>query len=209
MRILAVVMSCIKHKHLWEKLTSIHKDVIIFTGSDKNENYYDEKYRVLHLKCNDNYDGLPEKVILMIQQILSLKQFSNVSHIIKIDDHDNYFTAQNLENLYHLNEVHKYHYIGQKLNTQISSTYHYGKVPDGSYWANKPYEGKSKPWLDGGNSYILTRKAMIYINHCYNSRNIEKLRKKEIYEDLMIAKVLHKFKIYPKCINYNIIGDKS
>uniref|UniRef100_A0A6C0LGB4 Glycosyltransferase n=1 Tax=viral metagenome TaxID=1070528 RepID=A0A6C0LGB4_9ZZZZ len=217
MKILVTVLSCKKHEHLWEKITSkdIENLIIFIGGSD--ETYYDKKTKILHLKCNDKYDGLPEKMILMMEYILHSIHFSDVTHIIKIDDHDNVFTKENIDHLYNINELQEYHYIGQKLNNTTSfpwtwhdgNTYHYGKVESNTYWHDRCYSGGYLPWLDGGCSYILSKEAIKCIFSWYNSSNLEELRESEIFEDLMMGKILYHHDIFPKLVNYNIIGDKQ
>ena len=113
MRILVMVMSCHKHWHLWEKIKNRvnYSDLIIFSASPKNENWFDEKENILYLNCGDGYESLPEKVLCMIDQILHLPNFHNVTHILKLDDHDTCFTYENIRNLYNIPEIKKYYYI--------------------------------------------------------------------------------------------------
>ena len=210
MRILVVVLSCNKNKNLWKNLLK-DKDVIIFTGGSDRD-YLENN--ILYLNCNDFYEGLPEKVILMIEQVLKLDTFKDVTHILKIDDHDTFFTPENINNLYTFPQLQNSDFIGQKLNYDVSERgvsrrHHFKKVTPNSYWDNKVYEGNYVPWLDGGMIYILSRKAMININNVYNSSNIELLRKTEIYEDVMIAKVLLLSHISPIQVNLGIKGDKN
>ena len=216
MKILVTVMSCNKHAKLWEKIVAKPiTDLIIFTGGSERT-YYDNNNKILHLKCNDGYEGLPEKMVLMIEFVLYSTFFSDITHILKIDDHDNVFTAKNIEKLYSLEELKKHHYIGQKLNTRTlypwqwcdGNKYHIGKVSTKSYWYDKYYSGGYLPWLDGGCSYILSKTALKCINHWYNSSNIEELRRKEIFEDVMMGKILYHHNIFPKIVNYGVIGDK-
>jgi len=216
MKILVVVMSCNKHNHLWKDIASKNiNDLIIFTGGS-NTTYLDETSKVLHLKCNDFYEGLPEKMILMIEYVLHSNYFSDVTHIIKIDDHDNSFTEENIRNLYKLEEIKQYHYIGQKLNNNFfypwqwteSNKYHLGKVSENSYWFDRNYAGGYLPWLDGGCSYILSRDAMKCVWSWYNSSNLDELREREIFEDVMMGKILYHHGIFPKEKIYGIIGDK-
>jgi len=217
MKILVVVMSCNKHQHLWQTITSKKiNELIIFTGgSDKT--FLDEKNKILHLKCNDFYEGLPEKMILMIEFVLHSNYFSDITHIIKIDDHDNNFTEENIENLYNLAELKEYHYVGQRLvnKTQYpwqwsdANKWHLGKVSENSYWHEKNFAGGYVPWLDGGCSYILSRDAMKCVWSWYNSSNLKDLREREIFEDAMMGKILYHHSIFPKEKNYGIVGDKE
>jgi hypothetical protein len=209
--ILVTVLSCRKHSHLWYEITKRTNNIIIFTGSDKNENFYDKKSKIMYLNCNDNYEGLPEKMVLMIEQILTLPEFKNVTHILKIDDHDTYFTDENIKNLYNLNELHFHNYIGQKKEYRPPNTlsdYHFGKISKNSHWNFKKGDVSDVTWLDGGCSYILSRKAMKLVNKTYNSSNINIIRNKEIFEDVMMGRLLASYKIRAHEVNYNIKGDK-
>jgi len=216
MRILVMVMSCNKHSHLWDEIINRRrKDTYIFTGGSDNT-YMDKKNHVLHLKCNDAYDGLPEKVITMIDYVLHNNHFSDVTHILKVDDHDTGFNKENIKNLYKIPDIQYGHYIGQKVNRLVyekkhDSKYHFGKVDQKSYWHNKPYViTDDLTWVDGGCSYILSRKASEIINNDCNPYLFyaNKIYESEIYEDVMIGKILCKNGLYPKKVNYGFIGDK-
>lgn len=209
MRILVVVMSCHKNWNLWNDIKDkVKENLIIFSYSPKQENWYDENERVLYLNCRDTYECLPEKVICMIDQVLTLPVFKDVTHILKIDDYEAVkLTEDKIKNLESYRAISKFEYVGQDLLESgggDARKYHYGKVTPDSDWDNAPYKGSYVPWLNGGKSYILSRLAMTLINEEYNSSNLDVLYKKEIYEDLMIAKCLFKNGIYPKEIDYNI-----
>jgi len=209
--ILVTVLSCKKHSHLWSEIKNRSKNVIVFTGSYNNSTFYDRNSKILYLNCNDHYEGLPEKIILLIEQILTKPEFKNITHVLKIDDHDTYFTDENIKNLHYLNELHFYNYIGQKKQYRPPNTwsdYHFGKVSKHSHWDNKQGDVSDVTWLDGGCSYILSRKAMILINKTYNSSNINTVREREIYEDVMIGRLLKSHNIHAHEVNYNIKGDK-
>jgi len=217
--ILIVVVSCKKNQHLWSKIKNrTNEKMIILCGLNNDENshklneketYYDGKESVLYLNCDDGYGGLPEKIILMIEYVLT--KLKDITHIIKIDDHDNYFTDENIKNLYKYDELKKYDYVGQKKNhngENCKSNWHFEKVLQNNYWHNKRADVSNVTWFDGGCSYILNKKAMKIINDVYNSHNILELRQKEIYEDIMIGRIMQSKKIIPYLLNYNIKGDK-
>ena len=212
MKLLIVVMSCHKNWNLWKKIKKgIRKDFLIFTSSPKNENWYDEAGRILYLNCIDTYESLPEKVICMIDQVLKHSYFINYTHILKIDDYEAVnLTPEKIIHIYNFPEIKTGDYVGQELLTSDGSnsarTYHYGKVSQESRWHDHLYKGSFVPWCNGGKSYILSRKAMECINTIYNFSNIELLRKYEIYEDLMIAKLLYKFSIFPVEVHYGAVG---
>jgi len=210
--ILVVVLSHMLHGFLWEEIKDKTENLLIFTGSDANVNYYDEKNKIVFFDCNDKYDGIPEKVVLIIDFILKNPKFDKFTHIIKIDDHDNIFTDENIKNLHNLEELSQYDYIGQKVNINGEnefSDWHFNRFCKNDYWINKHADVSNITWCDGGCSYILSREAMRIINKVYNSNNIDELRKTEIYEDCMIGKILNKNNIYPYKINYGICGDKN
>ena len=149
----------------------------------------------------------------MIDEVLHNPEFSHITHILKIDDHDNFFNNGNIKKLYNLNELKKYDYLGQKLNCwngndSSSCRYHFGKVPEWSYWHNRCANVSNISYFDGGCSYILSRKAMKIINKVYNDSNIDNLRHEEIYEDLMIGRILMRNNVRFKELNYGIKGDK-
>jgi hypothetical protein len=147
----------------------------------------------------------------MIDQVLHLEEFKNITHILKIDDHDTFFTNENIQHLYRMSEIHHYNYLGQKLNcwdNNVKGTYHFGKVPENSYWYNREAPISNVRYFDGGCSYILSRKAMIAVNKRYNPSNINELRINEIYEDVMIGKIMRDNSIEPCQVNFGIIGDK-
>lgn len=210
--ILVVIVSCNKHEHLWQRIKErTSNNLLIITGSKKNETWYDKNNKMLYLNCNDMYDGLPEKIITMIQEVLHNPEFRDITHIIKIDDHDNFFTDNDIKSLYSYNELFTHDYLGKRLNNwnaNVVGNYHFGKVPKNSYWHNRVANISHVSYFDGGNSYILSRRAMQIINSVYNSSNIDQLRKDEIYEDLMIGRILNNHNIHPCRINYSIIGDK-
>lgn len=209
MKILVVVMSCHKHWSMWEEIQqNVKDDLIIFSSSPKNENWYDKEKRVLYLNCRDSYECLPEKIICMIDQVLTMDVFKKYTHILKIDDHEAVnLTEKKIENLYNYEQIKYNHFIGQNLlnyGGSSSRSYHFGKVDPNSHWHNLEYKGSYSPWLNGGKTYILSRTAMMCINSVYNFTNLDILYKNEIYEDLMVGKILYRFNIHPKELNYNI-----
>jgi hypothetical protein len=203
--ILVVFLSCKKNNNLWEKLLNININSIIFYGNPEINEPFIYKNRILTLKCNDTYDFLPVKVYLMIKNILKIPEFNDITHILKIDDWDTKID----NNMYiKLKDINLSDYCGQQLNNKYNGDkrWHFNKCPIDSIWHNKEYDGKFVPWLDGGCGYILSKNAMNIISNS----NISELEIYEniIYEDLMIAIILHKNNIYPKHIRQIIIGDK-
>jgi len=133
-----------------------------------------------------------------------------------VDDHDNEFNSSLNESLVNENNInlkdpisgYTYDYLGQRLHTYILRDWHINKCDPASHWNTQPYIGPFTNYLDGGSSYILTRRAIEFITLEYNFNNIETLRKEHIWEDLMIALILKKYNIFPKQIPPLVIGDK-
>jgi len=214
MCILVVVVSCNKHKNLWSTLKDKTKNLIIISGTNDRSKpiFFNKKNKILWINCNDYYDGLPEKIVLTIEEILKNPKFRNITHILKIDDHDTFFNNDHIENLYKCPDLQIYDYLGQKKNCwykEKKCNYHFGKVPKYSYWHNRTTDISNITYFDGGCSYILNRKAMQLINNKYNSSNIDELRVTEIYEDVMVGRILlNNNTIKYKELNYEIKGDK-
>ena len=216
MNLLIVVVSCCKHKHLWNNIKSrTSNNLIIIAGTNDRaieKRWYDKNEKILWLNCNDYYDGLPEKMVLAIEEILNNPEFSNVTHILKIDDHDTDFNDDNICKLYHNDAIKNHDYVGQKLNNwgQLSDcTYHFGKVPEWSIWNNRHADISNISYFDGGCSYILSRRAMQLVINEWNDKNIDHLRTCEIYEDVVMGKILiNKNNVSYKEVNYGIKGDK-
>lgn len=211
---LIVVLSCKNNKHLWNDLLNRDKNVIIFCGDNTIESDYLLENKVLYLNCEDTYDYLPEKIYRMIDALLDINEYNNITHILKIDDHDTYFNFKTNDTI--KKTVNNYiNYCGQKVqqykkphNSYIGNNrWHFNKCPKNSIWYNYPYLGEYTPWVDGGCGYILSRKSMMIIKNNFKD-DITKIYKNHIYEDLMIALILRKHKIYPIEVNKIIYGDK-
>jgi hypothetical protein len=205
MNILPIIVSCKKNKHLWHQILKNNPNSIIFYGDDSlKENYsYNEETRILALKCNDYYEGLPEKMIAVISAILEIEHFSNIQYILKVDDHDMVNRNVNLEGIMiRLARKPNNDYIGNrviKINelTKVNRKWHFGKCSPGSFWEKQSYTGTYTSWADGGAGYILSRTAMDKISSIYHFNNIHTVKNIHIFEDLMIAIILKQFNIIP------------
>jgi hypothetical protein len=207
MRVLLVIMSCLKNDFLWKSILEKHKDCIIFCGK-KLDTPYLFKDRILTLNCRDTYEGLPEKVICMIDAVLSIPEFSNVTHIFKIDDHDTDIPA-NLSILVDQNMLQTNDYLGQRVQSHPGNNkYHIGKCSKDSKWNTTPYSGKYVAFALGGYGYILSRKAMKVIHNKYKPKDIPTIYSNHIAEDILVSLTLHDAKIYPvqikECFKANL-----
>lgn len=212
--ILTCIISCKKNMSQWYRYETIDKSIIICGDNNLEQKYkieYKNNSKILFLNCSDLYCGLCEKIIFMINSILELKEYNNITHIIKIDD-DNIFNNENIESLYNYPEIlNNYNYIGQYMHCAPRiNNWHFDRTSFNNYWYNKIYSiDNNKPYLDGGESYILSRYAMNRIKDYYNFNDLSKLRKEYIYEDHMIGEILNYYKIYPIQTFYGIKGDKG
>ncbi len=203
---LMTIMSCKKNKHLWNSLLKANSGSIIFCADENLSTDYIFQDRTLYLQCGDGYEHLPEKIICMIDAVLDI--FNNITHIIKIDDHD---TKPCEDILATLNGIkHVVDYGGQKINHSCDGNrkWHLGRCSKDSNWNSTEYTGVYTPWIDGGCGYILSLKAMKCINRKYGLKEINVIRNTHIYEDVMVALILLEYDIHPVKIESIIEGDK-
>jgi hypothetical protein len=199
---IVVVISCKKHQHLWPTIFNRNvSDLYIVCGGFEETRL---NGNIIELKCNDLYEGLPEKVVLAYEFIYKNIPFT---HILKADDHDTEFTAEQIKNIEvkFKNILDTKDYIGQKLwNGEGDRKWHFNKTSSTSHWKTQEYSGEFRPWLGGGETYILSKKAIHCILKEYNESSLDIIRKNEIYEDIMISRILFTNGIYPYEVNYGI-----
>lgn len=197
-KMLVVIVSCLKHQYLWKKISERLNNCIILCGGKETKLIGN----ILYLKCIDTYDGLSEKMMTAFDFILNSGIFKSLTHVFKADDHDTLFTTKQIEDIQvkYKDELETHDYIGQNLIPygKISRTYHYKKVPITSKWHNKPFLGDYTAYLGGGETYILSKKAL----ECLvpNMKEYENF----IYEDLMMGTILSRYDIKPYKLRYNI-----
>jgi hypothetical protein len=211
-RILIIIVSWKGNKDLWpEILNRGVDDFVILCGGNNNDPYLEN--HVIHLKCSDSYEGLPEKVICGIDFILNNSEFSSFTHFLKIDDHDTYVKKEDINNItsIHSSKLRDNDYVGQYIAYRPNVRYHFNRVGEDSYWYNREYRGNCEPFVPGYATYILSRHAMKCINNTFNLSNLNFVRRNFILEDVMIALILSACDIRPfdlkYGISYNIIHD--
>jgi hypothetical protein len=157
---------------------------------------------MLYLKCSDAYEGLSEKMMSAFEFITQCSLFNEYTHIMKADDHDTEFTAEQITEIQRKHEVilTSHDYIGQNLVTErvLNRRHHVGRVGKESIWYNKEYTEEYRPYLGGGQTYILSRKAV----ECLVAQKTETL--KYILEDAMMGALLYNCNIHPHELNYGI-----
>jgi hypothetical protein len=200
-KILTIILSCLKHKHLWPSISErLHENTLILCGGAEETKL---EGNILYLNCIDTYDGLSEKMMKAYEFILQSERFTGFTHILKADDHDTYFTLQQVKDIEtgHRDILNTQDYVGQQLfNTDQTSgrVHHFGKVPKTSPWYNVPLIEPFVPFLGGGEIYILSKKSLKVIVS-------DKLRYiKNCYEDRMIGSILHENGIMPYQLDLKI-----
>lgn len=160
---------------------------IIVTGGHDEYKYFHDKH-LLEIKCNDYYEGLPEKVIKTYKYIYENKLFNSFTHFCKLDDD---MVIKQLINTSLLS-----HYCG-KVNNNLGGNrkWHINRCSKDSSFNNTEYSGPYVPWCSGGCGYIISRNSLKIVSTDTNYHN-------EIYEDLYIAKILYGRQINPT----NILG---
>jgi hypothetical protein len=200
-KILTVIVSCLKHKHLWPPITErLHENTLILCGGAE-ETKIDGN--ILYVNCIDTYDGLSEKMMKAYEFIVTSELFIGFTHILKADDHDTYFTLQQIKGieLGHRDILNAHDYVGQKLYSidhAVGRIHHFGRVPTTSRWYNVPITEPFVPFLGGGDVYILSKKSLMAIVS-------DKLRyTKTCYEDRMVGSILHENGITPYQLDLKI-----
>ena len=204
-KILVLVVSHKQNEKYWDQILSRGVDNTIMVCGDKLDTNYSLVNQVLYVNCNDGYGGLPEKMIYAYNAILAIDKFRDITHVLKVDDHDTMFTKDNIERLEKngVSLLSNHHYIGQHIYSRAEGGHHLGKCPE-SRWNNRLYVGANACFAAGGFSYILDKTALEMITNEYSFSDIDKIRESHIYEDLMIAVILKKNDIIPTKAYYGI-----
>ena len=198
--ILYIFITCLSNfHHSYNRITNMmtklnNNDFVIVKGMDSNNKQielYDELTHVLSLDSNDYYEGLPEKTIKSFKFIYNNSLFDKYTFLCKLDDDiiiKQLFKFTNLPD-----------YCGRLNNSYDGDRkWHIGKCSKNSIFNTTEYKGYYVPWCLGGNGYFLSRNALKFIILDMNYKN-------EIYEDLYVAKILHRNNIFP--INLPILSD--
>lgn len=198
--ILVVVVSCHKNSTLWQDILSRnpHHTLIICGGFSEST----LNGKILQLKCSDEYDSLPEKMMYAYEFIMNNSNFNEYTHILKADDHDTYFTSDQIKEIEvkYQQILNSEHYIGQRIIPEhiMGRRHHFPRVLPSSKWYNKMYTEPYFPYLGGGETYILSRGAM----SCIIKHKCE--LDKHVLEDAMMGYILIKYGIHPYQLNYGI-----
>ena len=221
MNFLLVIYSCRKYIFMKDYYVDKYKKMgydVIFVFADPNlegdaEYVYDKENNMVVLKCEDDFEHLPNKTYFLTKIILNSSRLKNYDYIIKMDD-DTEFNI-NCNNLIEMIETNvtnvpkeNIHYIGPRLFTSepTEHDYHFGKCTNNIELNITPFELKEKLSWGCGFFYILSRHALTIINGCITN-NLSILQD-FLYEDMMIGKIMSENEIkYETLFTNNVITD--
>ncbi len=152
------------------------------------ETLVNPKKKLLLLKCDDTYEGLPNKMVELFKFLSTSKFFKDYTYFYKLDDDININKIVDCKKI-------EGDYLGTIQDYEGKRDWHVGKCSPNSIWNKKIYQGGYVPWCKGGYGYILSRKAINAI--CEYKEKYDD----EIYEDLLIAKILLNSNIAPSILN--------
>lgn len=198
-QILYVRLTCAKEKGRWPSYRRPNINQILLCGVPDLETDYKLVDDILYLRCEDTYEFLPTKMIMAYNVILKEERFKDTTHILKLDNDINIdqvweFVNENSE------LIRTEDYTGGNVYLcalEPGSTWHFGTVPETSYWHNRPFFEKRIPFASGGHTYTLSRRSLEVICKEYNFKNIDEVCKRYILEDMAIALILERSGITP------------
>lgn len=178
------ILPQIKHRvtNMMAKLNCL--DYVIACGAETTQFVIED--RVLFVQCNDGYEGLPEKVLAVYKFIVTNAQFDQYTHVVKLDSD---MVLLRLLNACALQTDYGGH-VEFKTGNRL---WHIGRCTPTATFNTEPYTGPYVPWCLGGFGYVISREAINAIKNDTSAKD-------QIYEDLYIALLLHKHKIYPTAV---------
>ena len=143
--LLVLVVSCNKNKNLWDNILKKGINNLVIVCGAKLANDFTLNDNILYVNCHDSYDALPEKMICAYNAIANINKFRDITDVIKIDDHDNEFTNDNIEFLKKTLEestspIYNKDYIGQRLQRKnIAESNIYGLISNNYHFSYSRY----------------------------------------------------------------------
>ncbi|KAH8095801.1 hypothetical protein JL720_3130 [Aureococcus anophagefferens] len=155
------------------------------------------------------YEGLPRRSSSR-RRASAASTGSRGSRTLKIDDHDAAVDADAFGRLHAhiLKPAAQWDFVGQRVIRSYAGNrrWHFDKVSRDSSWHERPYVGPYLPWADGAASYVLSARSMDVLIAAFPVVDappmLTILRKTEMYEDIMVAKILHSAEIEPREQDY-------
>lgn len=192
--LLVCIMTCKKYSHLWPTIRErLGKTPHLFFVGGAEHTYLDGD--ILHINCNDGYDGLCEKVLKLLHWLNTNPAAPQWTHILKVDDWDTYITEEIVVAIPYKDKD----YAGPSIQVRKpSETWHFRYITDPScYWYNRPFTDSWYPYHHGGDGYILSHKAVSTICNEVPIGHISEYYYKELYEDMMVGRLLARVNIHP------------
>lgn len=213
---LGIRVSCQAESKYWLSFNSkTIRQVIIVGDPNLDKKWRLKDGRILYLRCRDGWEHLPEKMIAAYSAVVQIPEFREHTHFLKLD-RDNTITPRFRAHRSPL--IKSLDYAGPVIHTPhrtLAGVYHLGRVPETCPWYNKRYRqfrGQPTykfPFHLGGNSYILSRKAINILRSYYTFENLHLVEQEHIYEDLMVGMLLKMNGIPPRKISYGIYNRGS
>jgi len=207
---LGIRVSCRAEKNLWPRYKSNKIRQVIIAGDPSLDKKWRLDGNILYLRCRDNWEHLPEKMIAAYSAIVQINEFKKYNHFLKLD-RDSIIT--NSFNAHRSSVVRGRDYIAQYLHTPHrtrAGVYHLGRISKDSPWYNKRYrefrgiKSFNCTFGLGGHSYILSRNAISKIRKFYTIDNLHTVEKDHIYEDLMVGYLMMLSGTKPYKLRYGI-----
>lgn len=159
-----------------KSLNKIENDTIVVVGGHAVSTF---ENGLLRLNCDDSYCGLPDKITKLFKFISESSEFSEYTHICKLDEDMVFLKDIDFEFTDYMG-IYSYKENASRGN-------HIGRCKD-HYWNDKFFEGEIYDWCDGGYGYIISRKAFEIVAKVDGT--------KYPLEDLMVASVLGQHGIF-------------
>ncbi|MGD1703203.1 tetratricopeptide repeat protein [Dapis sp. BLCC M229] len=206
-KIAIMIISCKKNldkiKILREKLyQKINLPYCFVIGEPELSSDWQNKGDILYVKSPDNYESLPLKVFQAFQYFHCCFDFQGV---LKLDD-DTWIKdmPRFLELIDWLSTESTQDYMGNTIGYSIGRSWHFSKCESKSI-DKTPYDLPFVArWCDGGSGYFLSRKSLEILFE-YTMKYPGCFRG-ELYEDVLVAKILYLNGIKPYDFNLIKLG---
>ncbi len=152
-----------------------YKDFLVVVGGEKS-NYISDN--TLYLNVDDNYEGLPQKVLESLKYIAQDENFSKYTHICKLD------SDMKILKKFSSRILAKEKYFGKVQYVDGKRDWGKQKFTKNSKFSKENYSGPFVPWCLGGYGYVVSIDAVKQILHTQVDYD------EEPYEDLLISKLL-------------------
>lgn len=154
---------------------------------------------VLHLDAPDDYEGLPQKTLALVNWVASETEFD---HMLKIDD-DCYL---NVDRYFGDLAHRRYDYFGRVLKRcpgELDRRWHVNRPGADRQEIRLDKSPEPSSYADGGSAYALSRRAMRAISEEADSAAGRELTSLSLMEDKLIGDLLARRGIHPAGTDYD------